>query len=70
MFLDVFIYAGKVLLVEHAKFDVACWCGEDDVEGVAQDGGVGYAVYSGEVEECERLLEAVEDTYRGEEQVA
>jgi hypothetical protein len=57
-------------LVKHAEFDVARGCGDDEVEGVAEDGGVGDAVDSGEVEECEGLLEAVEDAYRGEKQIA
>jgi hypothetical protein len=70
VFLYVFVYAREVLLVEHAKFDIACGCGEDDVERITQDGCVGYAVDRGEVEECEGLLEAIEDAYRGEEEVA
>jgi hypothetical protein len=57
-------------LVEHAEFDVTRGCGENDVEGIAKDGGVGYAVYSCEIEEGEGLFEAIQDAYRGEEQIA
>jgi hypothetical protein len=54
-------------LVQHPELDFLRGRGDDEVEGVAQDSGVGQAIYSGEVEEGEGLLEAVEDAYRGEE---
>jgi hypothetical protein len=44
--------------------------GDDEIEGVAEHGGVGYAVDGGEVEEGEGLFEAVEDADGGEEQIA
>ena len=70
MLLDVVVYAGEVLLVEHAELDLLRLRGDDEVEGVAEHGGVGYAVDGGEVEEGEGLFEAVEDADGGEEQIA
>ena len=61
MFLHVLVYAGEVCLVEHTEFDFLGGRGDDEVEGIAEDGGVGDAVYSGEVKEGEGLFEAVED---------
>jgi hypothetical protein len=57
--LHILVDAGEVCLVQHTELDLLGGCGDDEVEGVAQDGGVGYAVDGGEVEEGERLLEAV-----------
>lgn len=70
MFLDVLVYACKVLLVEHTELYLLGLRGDDEVERVAQDRGVGYAVHGSKVEEGKGLLEAVEDTDGGEEQVA
>lgn len=70
MLLHIVIYAGEVLLVEHAELDLLGGCGDDEIECVAQNSGVRYAVYGGEVEKGKRLLEAVEDADGGEEQVA
>lgn len=70
MSLHIFVDAGEICLVEHAEFNFLCWCRDDKVEGVTEDGGVGYAVHGGKVEEGEGLFEAVEDTDSGEEQVA
>jgi len=57
-------------LVEHTELDVACRRGDDEVERVSQDGCVGDAGDSSEVEEGEGLFESEEDTNGGEEQVA
>jgi hypothetical protein len=65
--LDVIVDACKVCLIEHAEFNFLRGRGDDEVEGVAEDGRVRDAVDCGKVEEGERLLEAVEDSDRGEE---
>lgn len=70
MFLHVLVDAGKICLVKHAEFDITGGGGDDKVECVAQDGGVGDAGNGSKVKEGERLLEAIEDTYRGEEEIA
>jgi hypothetical protein len=54
-------------LFEHAELDFLCGCCDDEVECVAQDGCVGYAVYSGKIEEGQGLLETVEDADGGKE---
>jgi hypothetical protein len=70
MLLNIVIDASEVSLVDHAEFDFLARSGNDEVESVAQDIGVGYRVYGGEVQVGQGLFEAIEYTDRGEEQVA
>lgn len=70
MLLHILVYSSEVILIKHAEFDLLCRRGNDQIEGVAQDGGVRYAGYGSKIEEGERFFEAVEDTNGCKEQVA
>ena len=70
MLLHILVDACVILLIQHAELDLLCLCRNDQVECVAQYGGVRDAVDSGEVEECEGFLEAIEDADGGKEQIA
>ena len=70
MLLYVFVYAREILLIKHAEFNLLCLRGDNEVERIAQDRRVGYAIYGGEIKKGQRFLEAIDDADGCEEEVA